>query len=227
MRKQVIQTYHFIVNAGVDENDPLQKQYRTRSINKFCLFCILISSPYLVIFLLMALVGPFWLFLGAHCAFSSVIIFNYHKKYNAGNLLFILNTALSVSIISFMLGFDSGFHLYLYTAPLFIFWLFSIYDIKNIILSFIIYTVVYGLTILNKYYYPPFYKVDFGFDIYSLNMILNLVLLFFVFYNYSAYYKILEKSLIQKQTLLEEEIEKRNDSESNIKKLFTELYHSY
>ena len=230
MKKFLIKIYSAIADAGVDENDPQEKQYRQRSINKFCFFCILISSPYLPIFYLIEMIGPFYIIAGAHVLFSLVIYFNYKKKFNQGKLLLLSTTALSVLIISYMLGFESGFHLYLYTAPLFVFWMFDTNDIKNIVLSFVIYSIVYGMIFIFKYSYVPLYNFNFhliGLDLYSLNMILNLILLFMLFYNYSTYYKLLGLTLVQKQRNLEVEIAKRNQSEEDIKKLFSELTNSY
>jgi signal transduction histidine kinase len=230
MKGKIVKIYSAIANSGIDESDPQEKRYRQRSINKFCLSCILISSPYLPVFYLIDFKAPFYTFVVAHLLFSFVIYLNYKKRFNEGRLLLLSTTAFSVLLISYMLGFESGFHLYLYTAPLFVFWLFDTNEIKNIVLSFIIYSIVYGTIFIFKNYYVPVYDFNFhliGLDLYSINMILNLVLLFLLFYNYSTYYKLLALTLVQKQEILKVEIEKRNQSEENIKKLFSELTNSY
>ena len=230
MKKIVKKIYYNIVNAGTKPEDREEIIYRKRSINRLCLLCILISSPYLFIFYYIHLMEAFFLILVAHFFFSMVIYLNYKNRNTAGNFLLLSTTALSVLIISIMLGFESGFHLYLYTAPLFVFWLFDTNDTRNILLAFFIYLTVYGMIFFFKYNYTPLYNLDLhltGLNLYSLNMILNLILLFMLFYNYSTYYRILAKTLLLKQENLEQEIKKRNQSEDDIKKLFTELSHSY
>ncbi len=230
MATKIHEIYSSIINAGLEENEALENKYRLISINKFCFFCILISSPYLLIFLAINMIAPYILILCAHILFALVVYLNHKRLYSSGKFLLLTTTALSVLFISLMLGFNSGFHLYLYTAPLFVFWLFDIKEVKNIVLAVVIYSIVYISVFIFKYYTVPFYQFDFriiGLDMYSLNMGLNLVLLFLLFYNYSTYYKILSASLIQKQKHLESEINKRIESDDNTKKIFQELSKSY
>ncbi len=230
MKERIYRIYFSIINAGLIENTALGKRYRLISINKFCFFCILISSPYLFIFYAINSIAPFTLIFSAQILFAMVIFINYKQYYNAGRFLLIFTTALSVLFISLMLGFESGFHLYLYTAPLFVFWLFDIKEIKNIVFAASVYAIVYILVFIFKYNTTPMYTINFNFfgvDLYSLNMGLNFVLLSLLFYNYTNYYKLLSVNLIQKQKHLELEISKRIESEENTKKIFQELSKSY
>lgn len=218
------------IDAGIISKDDTANNYKLRSINKFCLFCLFISSPYYFVFYYYELLPPFLIIFISHIFFSLVVLLNKVGKYIWSKFILILTTSLSVVCITYMLGFDSGFHLYLYTSPLFIFWLFKLEEKRNIIFAFLTYVLVYVLLFYFKIYIKPIYPVNFKiffFDIYSLNMVFNLFLMLGLFYNYSIYYNLLSNNLLSKQKKLEEEINLRIISEENIKKLFSDLSKSY
>jgi signal transduction histidine kinase len=219
-----------ITHAGVSEAIAFEKQYRLKSMNLLCIIGILIISPYYIIFSMGGLWYPVIVVFLFHVSFFIVIFLNYFQYYTAGNYLLIFGTNMGILGMSYFLGFDSGFHLYFLTGPLFIFWIFDLDQKKLIVYAIALELVFVGLVFIVKQYFVapyPWQQQVGSLDIYYLNMSLNLLLLFILFYNYTKYYQILTDSLIQKQDKLEEEVVKRIQSEQYTVKLFEDLSVSY
>lgn len=129
-----------------------------------------------------------------------------------------------------MLGFVSGFHLYIFTAPIFIFWLFDKQKIQFVAATFVVYIGLYLFTEYRGSHYSPEYQVSFklmSLTLYDLNALMNLMLIFLLFYSYFNYHNLLNNSILEKQKGLESEIYRRTESENNTKKLFDDLSVSY
>ncbi|HSZ72167.1 MAG TPA: HAMP domain-containing sensor histidine kinase [Cytophagaceae bacterium] len=218
-----------ITHAGVNDAIEFEKQYRLKSMNLLCIIGILIISPYYVIFSLTGLWYPVLIVFLFHLSFLTVIFLNYLTYYNAGNYLLIFGTNMGILGMSYCIGFDSGFHLYFLTGPLFIFWIFDLDQKRYIAYAIGLEIFFVVLVFLVKYYFKPLYSWSdvASLDIYYLNMSFNLFLIFLLFYNYTKYYQLLTDSLVQKQRNLEEEVIKRIQSEEYTNKLFKDLSISY
>lgn len=218
-----------LLNAGVARESGLENQYRRQSINSFSLVIILITSPYYYFFALGQLWTPLWILVGMHCLFAMILLINYWGNYKLANYVLIFTSNTCVLIMSYYFGFDSGFHLYLYLGPLFIFWIYELNQKRDIIIAIAIDVVYYILIYTLKIYDIELYTMKgVGvFEFYSINVVLNLVIMFLLFYNYTEYYKILTDSLLEKQQNLSEEVSKRIKSEEYTQKLFQDLSESY
>lgn len=219
-----------IVNSGVRENETLHQAFRQKSINSFCLFCIICSTPHYFIFSHLGLPILSAIIFFIHTCFVGVIVLNHYFKFLYAKVLVIFVTNFSVLVLSLALGFKSGFHLYIFTAPIFVFWLFDKQKFNFILLTFFIYIGLYLATLLYDYYSAPLYNADFkwiGLTLYDLNAFCNLMLIFLLFYCYFVYHNLLTNDLLDKQAKLEQEVLKRAESETNIKKLFDDLSRSY
>ncbi|MBC7389589.1 MAG: HAMP domain-containing histidine kinase [Opitutaceae bacterium] len=219
-----------ILSSGIDEFTSRPDNYRISSINRFSFFCLVISFPYYVIFYVEGLFLPFIVILITHILFSSTIWFNNKRHFLFSNLSLLLATNGSVLALSLMLGSDSGFHLYIYTSPLFVFWLFGTSKFKLILYTFFIYVGLMVLVFLADSEFGSYYNFNFnylGFNLYRFNALLNLFLIFLLFYNYFQYQNLLTNDLLDKQKSLQEEIEKRIHSENQTSRLFEDLSLSY
>ncbi|MDF2455591.1 MAG: hypothetical protein K0R51_1584 [Cytophagaceae bacterium] len=218
-----------ITHAGVTEAIAFEKQYRLKSMNLLCVIGILIISPYYIIFSMSGLWYPVLVVFLFHISFFIVIFLNYLKSYTAGNYLLIFGTNMGILGMSYFIGFDSGFHLYFMTGPLFIFWIFDLNQKKLIAYAIALELFFVVLVFLVKAYFvsPYSWKQVVGLDIYYLNMSFNLCLIFLLFYNYTKYYQLLTDSLVQKQENMETEVVKRIKSEEYTSKLFEDLSISY
>ncbi len=218
-----------LLNAGVERESGLENQYRRQSINSFSLIIILITSPYYFFFSLGELWNPLWILLVMHVLFAMILFVNYWGNYKLANYVLIFTSNTGILIMSYYFGFDSGFHLYLYLGPLFIFWIYELNQKRDIIIAICIDLVYYVLIYTMKIYDMQLYSMKgVGvFEFYSINVVLNIVIMFLLFYNYTEYYKILTDSLLEKQENLSEEVAKRIKSEEYTQKLFQDLSESY
>jgi len=218
-----------ITHAGVTEAIAFEKQYRLKSMNLLCVIGILIISPYYYIFSMAGLWYPVLVVFLFHVSFFVVIFLNYLKHYTAGNYLLIFGTNMGILGMSYFIGFDSGFHLYFFTGPLFIFWIFDLNQKKLIAYAIALELFFVVLVFVVKAYSvaPYSWHQVGGLDIYYLNMSFNLFLIFLLFHNYTKYYQLLTDSLMQKQEKLEGEVVKRIKSEEDTSKIFEDLSVSY
>jgi len=218
-----------LLNAGVEGESGLENQYRRKSINSFSLIIILITTPYYVVFITGQLWYPLMVLIGMNCLFALVLYINYLGYYVLGNYVLILSSDTCIFLMSYFFGFDSGFHLYLYSAPLFIFWIYELDQMKDIAIAVAIDFAFYALIYVFKNQHIQVFPIQefWGMEYYTINVILNFVIMFLLFYNYTEYYKILTDSLLEKQERLSEEVTKRMDSEAVTQKLFADVSESY
>lgn len=204
--------------------------FKKKSINAFSLACIIVSSPYYVIFNFKDLFLPLFIIFISHILFAIVIFLNSIKRYMYANMVLVLVTNFSVLSLSLLLGFNSGFHLYIFTTPLFLFWLFDNQNLKFVIASFVTYL---GLYIVIKYYdshYFSLVKIRMnvnGLSLYDFNAIVNLLLIFLLFFSYFKFHQLLKAEETNKHNKLQDEITKRKESEESTRKLFDDLSLSY
>lgn len=219
-----------ILSAGTHPNLSSHEQFRLRSLNLFCLACSLI--PFVYIYMLWD--TPFYqlnyVFLFFQALFSLSIVFNFLHKTTYSRLILVFATSVSVVVVSWITGFESGFHLYVYAAPLYVFLLFKLTEIKYIFISILTYLTSYLLIYIHKIYFSPLYLFDKHFIVdllYPINLIMNFTLLLLLFYSYTKFYFIMEKDLLDKQTSLILENNKRTKSEQQTLKLLKDLSQSY
>jgi len=219
-----------LINAGLVEGQSSHEQFRLKSLNLFCLVCSLVPFVYIAMLWNTQFHNLNYIFLFFQVLFFLSVIYNFIHKYIISRLILVFTTSVSVVVVSYITGFDSGFHLYLYCAPFYVFLLFKLTELRFIFISLSTYIVGYVLIFVQKHYIPALYDFDkvFLHDIlYPINLIMNFLLLLFLFYSYTNFYFIMEKYLLQKQQDLIVENTKRKESEEHIKKLFNDLTQSY
>lgn len=220
----------YVLKESISVDEISHFDFKKKSINAFSLFCIVCSAPYYAIFNVKELYLPLVIIFISHVLFALVIFLNKNRNYTLANVVLVFVTNFSVLSLSLLLGFNSGFHLYIFTTPLFLFWLFDNQNLKFVVGSFVIYLALY---IIVKYYdahYFSLVKIRLnvsGLSLYDFNAILNLLLIFLLFFSYFKYHQLLKAEQINKNNKLQEEITKRKESEENIRKLFDDLSLSY
>lgn len=76
----------------------------------------------------------------------------------------------------------------------------------------------------------PYFVLEidiWGIDLYSINLLINIILVFVLFYSYSNYYQLLFESLKTEKQNLSKEVARRTESENNLSKLYEDLVKSY
>ena len=215
---------NLVINAGVIEKTKVHEQYKLKSLNQFCLFTVVLAFVWDVFFIA-AQWYPAALFdIFVQFSFGLVIVLNYKKHYTIAKVVLILSTNLSVLGITFILGYHSGFYLYLFTAPFFVFWLFDLKKEKlSIIISTFTYFICYITTLFFKNNVDPIVLITtdyFQFTIYDLNIIFALLFSIFLFHNYTTYFLILRNQLILEQEKLKGEIILRRKDQRKLKRIY-------
>lgn len=219
-----------LLKGSVSVDETSHFDFKKKSINAFSLACIIFSAPYYVIFNFRDLFLPLFIIFISHILFAFVIFLNNLRRYTSANVVLVFVTNFSVLSLSLLLGFNSGFHLYIFTTPLFLFWLFDNQNLKFVVASFVIYL---GLYIVVKYYdahYFSLVKVRMnvnGLSLYDFNAIVNLLLIFLLFFSYFKFHQLLKAEETNKHNKLQDEITKRKESEESTRKLFDDLSLSY
>jgi signal transduction histidine kinase len=218
-----------IVLAGVDYEVGIENRYRRKSINILFLLTIIGTIPYYYLHSYYSLWQPFSVLIFFHVSLIVGLILNYRGKFNYSNIIVIINTNVTIIFMTYYYGFDSGFHLYMYTSPIYIFWIYKLDQVKNIVIDVLIYA--FFLCIILFFYSQNIEAVHYtqihGIDLYALNFVLTYTPLFLLFYNFSEYYHLIAYRLELRQEELMEEVEKRIDSEKYTNTLFEELKESY
>lgn len=225
-------TYYLnkLLTAGITDDLSSHEKFRIKSLNLFCLVCTFLPFVYIGMLWNSEFYKLNYVFLFFQTLFFLSIVFNLLHKIIHSRLILVFTTSVSVVVVSWITGYNSGFHLYLYCTPLYVFLLFKLNEIKYIGISIAIYASSYILIFLQKAYFQPFYTFEPAFlsnTLYPINLVLNFILLLFLFYNYTTFYMIMEKDLLNKQRNLIEENIKRAESEQKIQKLFNDLTQSY
>ena len=227
-----------LVNAGLNAEDDLWTQFRVRFINTFSLLCLVVSAPWHVIIAIQEDYTTFsilvqWqlLFLIWQLFFASVVYLHYKHQFLAAKMVCILTTSLSALSVTYLLGFQSGFFLYYYAPPFYIFWFFDLKKEKIfIVLTAIIYIICITVILVYKNVFPGAQLEEmffFGLSVFSWNLIFSITLLFFMFYTYTQFYSELTDNLNTKQAFLLTEITRRSESELRTQQLFKDLTVSY
>lgn len=218
---------HKVTHAGVLETTKIHEKYKLVSLNKFILATAALGSLWGILFLFAEWYTASFFIVFVEILFISVIILNYNYKYTFSKIMLVLSTNISIIGVTAILGYHTGFYLYLFTAPLFIFWLFDLEREKlYVLMSTLSYFSCYIITLFLKKGFAPIVLVNtsyFQFSIYDLNIILALGFSIFLFNNYTTYFFILRKQLIKEQDKLKNEITLRRKDQKRLKKLYEKI----
>lgn len=230
-QRKISQWIDELVNAGVEDDAELQVRYTLHALNRFCIYTIVLAALWYLLFIWAALTSAALFIHLVHLLFGLVIFLNYKRKYIAAKVMLIFATNISVLGITYLLGYQAGFYLYLYTSPLFVFWLFDIRKERLYIgISSLLYFLCYIATVVMKQSVPSYVFLNFdihGITMYDLNLLFSIVLMFLLFNNYTRYYVLLGEQIASKQVFLQKEIVRRTESERALQKLYHELSKSY
>lgn len=124
---------------------------RIKFINQFCYLTAVLASPYLYILYLNKLIFSTGVMLLIIFLFLTSVYLNKNNKPNFSKVLIIFTTNFAVTYFSLLLGFDSGVHLFLFSAPLITYLLFDFIKKTNIIFTMLLYVLnFFTIYIINK-----------------------------------------------------------------------------
>lgn len=124
---------------------------RIKFINQFCYLTAVLASPYLYILYLNKLIFSTGVMLLIIFLFLTSVYLNKNNKPNFSKVLIIFTTNFAVTYFSLLLGFDSGVHLFLFSAPLITYLLFDFIKKTNIIFTMLLYVLnFFTVYIINK-----------------------------------------------------------------------------
>lgn len=205
-----------IVWAGVSEEQTPMFSDKLKTRNKLSFFCAIFSFFYFFFFLKYSLFIPLIAISIGILFFSSAIIYNKLGYYNVSSAFTILNTNYCASFFSIYLGFDSGIHLYFFTAPLIVL---SLFDHKNkrfIFLGMMSYIITGATTFIAiKFYHIKLVNIDKEYlDIfYTVNFacaVFFIVMLTFYFLNNNS--RVNELLRLKNEELLEQQEQLRGEN---------------
>jgi signal transduction histidine kinase len=215
------------ISDRILETPKIDERFTLKSLNQFCFITIGIAFVWIIAFAILQWYAALALTVYSAISFGTVLFLNYNKNYRLAKAVLVFATNSSVVGITFILGYSSGFYLYLFTAPLFIFWLFDIQkERKYIYASIASYFISYFITLFCKNDTIPitFYSTSqFSFTLYDLNIIASVLFLFVLCNNYVTYFSILRRELLQEKEYLREEVVLRKQDQLKLKKLYNEL----
>lgn len=123
-----------IVWAGVNDEQTPMFSDKLKTRNKLSFFCVIFSLFYFFFFLKYSLITPLIAISVGIVLFISAIVSNKIGYYNVSSAFTIVNTNFCATFFSIYLGYDSGIHLYFFTAPLIVL---SLFDHKNRLFIFL------------------------------------------------------------------------------------------
>ncbi len=177
------------------------EESRVKAINRFCIFTALLALPYVYILFTNGLPVSSGIMLLIILVFSLPVYFNKKSKHSLARSIIIINTNFAVGYFSIILGFDSGIHLFLFSAPLITYLLFDFTKKRKIFIS--IGTYVFNFLTIYFIYrldlFTPVQLSDYVNDIlYFMNFSFSLALCFFLIIyfanNNSLYITLLKKA---------------------------------
>ncbi len=218
-----------LLKIGVAEAPVLGGQYRQRSITIFCLIVIAITSVFYSLFIVSKLWIPLLVLILDHFLFACALYFNYLRQYKIANHMLFLSSNTCVFLMSYYFGFDAGFHLYLYSVLLVGFWVCELCIKRDIIIAVSISFMYYVFMYWFKVHGVKDFSVHtfLGVEIYNINVTVNFIIIFFLFYNYSEYFKSLTQSILIKEEHLLEDVYSHISSEEHIKNELEDLKKKY
>jgi len=186
------------------------QQSRIRAINRFCIFTALLALPYVYIFYANELVVQSMVMLSIIILFFLAVYLNSISKFTLSKGVIIFNTNFAVGYFSIVLGFTSGIHLFLFSAPLITYLLFDFTQRLKIAISISTYSLNFLIIyIIHKFTLFPIVELSDNVHglLYFMNFIFSLALCFFLIIyfanNNSLYITLLKKA----NTFLEDQHE--------------------
>lgn len=238
----MLTVWNRVTLSGVYPEQPYSFSDKLISRNKLAFLCILFSMIYVFYFSLKQLYLPLFGISFGILLFSVSIVLNRYRYYAVSSILILLNTNYCVLFFSLYLGFDSGIHLYLFTAPLIVLTLFDKKNILVISLAMLSYLVNFCVVVVAGKYYAfhcidlpahvltVFYTVNFGCSLF----LLATLSLYFLFNNHKVNQLLSQKNdeLSRQQQLLSEENAIRRKAEMEAREslaqrevLLSEIHH--
>lgn len=219
--------WYEIVWAGVSEEQTPMFSDKLKTRNKLSFFCALFSLFYFFFFLKYSLYTPLIAISIGITLFIAAIVFNKLEKYNLSSAFTILNTNYCVLFFSIYLGFDSGIHLYIFTAPLIVL---SLFDRKNKLFIFLSMTA-YIATATAIFIGGKYFRLqiaDISVECLEIFYIINfacatffIIMLTFYFLNnnnrVNELLKLKNEELVQQQNQLKEDNIIRKEAEETAK----------
>ncbi len=215
---------------------------RTKALNRFCYLTALLATPYVYILYSNDLILPSWVMLFIIALFLLSPYLSIKGYHNYSRLVVVFDTNFAVAYFSVLLGFDSGIHLYLFSAPLITYLLYDFSEKIKIrltsstyVLNFIIVYLVYKL---NAFAYVVLDE-KIHHILYFMNFAFSLTLCFFLiiyFANNNSFYIRLLRDANQKletnQIQLQNEILEKNGTHKMLSEtlreketLLSEIHH--
>ena len=202
------------------------EQGRINAINRFCYIAAAMSAIYVFILLFMGLYIHAGVMLLVSLVFQFCALLNSRSLYAVSRITIIVITNFAVFYFSVLLGYESGVHLYLYTAPLICYLLYDSRQKAKVYGASAIYLTNFIVIFFLNYYefLPPVAITDGEVSLlYVLNFAFSLTLCFtliiYFAYNSSHYTQMLveaNQSLQEQQTNLENEITEKNKTQSEL-----------
>lgn len=213
------------------------ERVRLRMLNIISLISWGFTWTYAFLHVLMQQYYPSFVTFSLGVVYLFIIFLNHYRHTLYSKVIHTINSNIGIYAFSQFLGLESGVHLYVLLAPLFVLSLFSITEIGWITFCIGIYVMNYFIMM----YFPesPFFpRMEHSEMViksfYHMNIIFSLIMTtsitaFVLVLNNRYIHEMLNKNeiLTLNETKLKEEITKRIESEESLRKLFEELSQSY
>jgi two-component sensor histidine kinase len=192
-----------------------------KTINRFCYSIILSCCFYLLIFCVFKQFIVAGAILVIALLFTWFIYLNKKSHYKISRAGIIITSSFGVATFSVLLGFNSGIFFYLFAAPHLIYLLFNFKEKKSLVVGIGVYILAFVFTYLVHYYQliqPTIQLSDFLVSLmYAVNFCVSLILTFILITFFaknnstvSMHLEAINKSLEEKQHVLETEIAEKN-----------------
>ncbi len=183
------------------------EQERIKFINQFCCLTALLSTPYLYILSTNKLIFSTGIMFLIILLFLACVYLNKKNKPNFSKALVIFTTNFAVTYFSLLLGFDSGVHLFLFSAPLITYLLFDFTKKTNIVITMTVYALNFSaIYIINKLNLVEHAQLQNNIHqlLYFMNFSFSITLCFFLIIyfanNNSLYINLLREANITLET---------------------------
>ncbi len=208
--------------SQIGDHEKLSADARDRLIifNVFIFSCILFCIPYYVAMFWMQNWTSAFIFLGVQCSFIITLWLNASKQYTTSKWVLLFTTNYAVLFLCLFYGYQAGFRLYYFTAPLVVFTVFKYAQTKTILFSLSFYLSSY---ILVEFLYTLGFESFLQLNteelrvIYIFNSVLVFIFIVVLASNFARFHGIAlrkiskqNKALIKQQTTLEQLILDKN-----------------
>ena len=218
------------------------QEARIKVINRFCLLTSALSCPYIYILYTSGLILSTAAISLIIVLFLISVYLNKKSRFGFSKILIVINTNFAVGYFSSLLGFDSGIHLFLFSAPLITYLLFDFTEkikvfltISGYVANFIIIYTIYKFELISPVILPE--KINHV--MYFMNFAFSITLCFFLIIyfanNNSIYINLLKEAnvdLEEHQVKLKTEIVEKTETHKKLTEtlkeketLLSEIHH--